>query len=233
MKNTLPKINPNKIIQIEKILNHTFADKSILIKALTHRSFNSKTEESNERIEFLGDAVLELIISDHLYSNFSNFPEGKLTQLRSVMVRTETLAYIITKLDIPQYILLSKSERDTGGEKKEKILANIFESIVGAIYKDAGYEKAKEFVINTILNNTKQLVTLLDVVDPKTRLQEIIQSKEKVTPEYIIYKEAGPAHDRIFYANVLCNQKIIGKGKGHSKQKAEEDSARNALQNYK
>ncbi|HOU75978.1 MAG TPA: ribonuclease III [Candidatus Dojkabacteria bacterium] len=232
MKTIRPQLSNEQIKKIENLLNYEFTDKKLLTRALTHRSFSSKTENSNERIEFLGDAVLELIISDFIYSNFTKFPEGRLTQLRSVMVRTETLAQTITGLNIPQFILMSKSERETGGEKKEKILANIFESLVGAIYKDSGYEKAKKFVTNTIIKQTEKLVSLIEEVDPKTKLQEIIQSNEKVTPEYVIYKEIGPAHDKIFYAKVLCNDKVLAKGKGHSKQKAEEDSARNALNNF-
>jgi len=229
MKTIHPHLSNEQIKTIEKLINYKFFDQKILVNALTHRSFSSQTGVSNERIEFLGDAVLELIISDFIYTNFIKFPEGKLTQLRSVMVRTETLAQTITKLKIPQFILMSKSERETGGEKKEKILANIYEAIVGAIYKDSGYDNAKEFVTNTILEQTERLVSLIEVVDPKTKLQEIIQSNDKVTPEYIIYKETGPAHDKIFYAKVLSNNNELAKGKGHSKQKAEEDCAKNAL----
>ena len=223
----------NNIKDIEQILGVTFSNKEYIQMALTHRSFlNEHKDENignNERLEFLGDAVLELIISDYLYKTYPEYPEGDLTSFRSATVRTESLAMASRELKVGQFLRMSKGEEDSGGADKDYLLANTYESILGAIYMDQGYEKAKEFVFKTLVPKIENVVENRSDIDSKTRIQEMIQSKFKVTPTYDVLKEEGPDHDKKFVVGIKINEKIIGEGEGSSKQKAEEDAATNGI----
>jgi len=221
------------INKLAKELGIKFNDISLLKTALTHRSYiNEHREEKthNERLEFLGDAVLELIVSDHLYKKYSDRPEGELTSFRSAIVRTESLAIASRNLGYGKYLRMAKGEKESGGENKDYLLANTYESVLGAIYLDQGYEKCKELVNRTLLIKIPEIVKSRSDIDSKTKIQEIAQANYKVTPIYEVVDEIGPDHDREFVVVVKLGEKVIGKGRGSSKQKAEEASASKGLE---
>jgi ribonuclease-3 len=223
----------NNIDKLEKLLGVTFKKKAYLQTAVTHRSFlNEHKDEdlgNNERLEFLGDAVLELIISDHLYREYPEHPEGDLTSFRSAVVRTESLAAASRELDAGKFLRMSKGEKDSGGADKDYLLANTYESLLGAIYMDQGYEEAKDFVFRTLVPKIQDIVENRSDIDSKTKIQEMVQAKFKLTPTYDILKEEGPDHDKKFVVGVKINDKVVGEGEGPSKQKAEEDAATNGI----
>lgn len=222
--------------QVEKIIGHSFKVKGILLVALTHRSYINILKKhkgivySNERLEFLGDAVLETVVSEYLFKNYPQFPEGVLTLIRAAAVRTETLAEIIKKLEINSFILLGPGEIHTGGREKPYILANMFEAIVGALFLDSGIRLAKRFILNNLKDKIKQIIQTQSYKDPKTHLQEITQEYFKLTPVYEIINEEGAAHDKTYTAVVKLQDKVIGTGQGPSKQRAQESAAKDALQ---
>lgn len=217
----------------EKTIGIQFKEKELLLLALTHRSYvneHKDVNEHNERLEFLGDAVLELITSDYLFKNFPKRPEGDLTSFRAALVRTESLAETAQDIGIGENLRLSKGEEDTGGRSKSYLLANAFEAVIGAIYLDQGYEKAREFVTRFLLNKLDTIVENRLDIDSKTKIQELAQAKYKVTPSYEVVEEEGPDHDKRFTVVVKIDEKEIGKGSGTSKQKAEEEAAANGIE---
>lgn len=222
------------IKEIEKKLGLEFERKVLLETAFTHRSYlNENREENlenNERLEFLGDAVLELIISSNLYHNYTDKAEGELTSIRAAIVRTESLAEETKRLEVGQYLRMSKGEKDSGGGEKPYLLANLYEAILGAIYLDSGYKKCLDFVNKTLLRKVKRIINEKLFIDPKTKVQEIMQSKFKVTPTYEIIKEDGPDHNKSFTVALMKGKKKIVEGVGQSKQKAEENAASNAIE---
>ncbi len=223
----------NKINEIEEKIGVSFIDKQYLIDALTHRSYLNEHKECkthNERLEFLGDAVLELIVSDYLFEKYPNRPEGELTSFRSALVKTESLADTSRELGLGDDLLLSKGEEDTGGRTKNYLLANTFEAIIGGIYLDQGYEKSKGFVHIHLINKLNDIVKHRLDIDSKTKIQEMAQSKYKVTPVYEVTKEQGPDHDKEFTVVIKINNKVIGTGVGTSKQRAEEDAASKGIE---
>jgi ribonuclease III len=227
------KKNNMDINKLEKIIGFKFKDKELLKKSLTHRSFLNENKDedlkNNERLEFLGDAVLELIISEYLFHNFPERAEGELTSFRAAVVRTENLAKVSKELGIGQHLLMSKGEEMTGGREKEYLLANTFEALVGAMYLDQGYDVVKKFLIE---NLTPQIATIVKYrldIDAKTKLQETTQTLFKATPVYKVIKEKGPDHDKVFTVTVMINRKVYGQGEGITKQKAEDAAASQAL----
>lgn len=210
-----------------------FNDLDLLKKALTHRSYVNENRETqpkhNERLEFLGDAVLELIVSEHLFHNYLDKPEGDLTSFRAASVKTETLAGLSRLLNVGKYLLLSKGEDETGGRDKDYLLANAFEAILGAIYLDQGYDASKAFVLRYLAPLTEEIVDKRLDIDPKTKFQEIAQSFYKATPIYKAVGESGPDHDKIFTMAAFIGEKEFGRGEGPSKQKAEEAAADKAI----
>jgi ribonuclease III len=219
----------NSIQELEKNIGVTFKNKELLLTALTHRSFineNREVTEHNERLEFLGDAVLELIVSEFLYQKYPDRPEGDLTSFRSALVRTDSLAECAKTLDYGSFIRLSKGEDDTGGREKDYLLANTFESVLGAIYLDKGYDECKAFLHKTLLEKIVEIVQFRLDIDSKTKIQELAQSVYKSTPTYEVINEEGPDHDKVFTVVVKINDKIVGTGTGSSKQKAEEQAAK-------
>jgi ribonuclease III len=219
--------------KIEKKLGLEFKDEELLKNALTHRSYLNENRgeglENNERLEFLGDAVLELIISANLYTKFPNKTEGELTSIRSAIVRTESLAEESRRLKIGEHILMSKGEEDSGGKDKDFILANTYEALLGAIYLDLGFEECKEFVKRTALKKLPRVISQELFIDPKTKIQELVQAKYKVTPTYKVLKEDGPDHDKSFTVALEIGEKIMARGSGLSKQKAEEEAAQKGI----
>lgn len=235
MRNTNKKKTMiNNYDKLEKKLGITFKNKDILENAFIHRSYinenRSKHLENNERLEFLGDAVLELITSDYLYKKYPDKQEGELTAIRSALVRTESLAEESKRLGFGEYFLMSKGERDSGGKQKEYLLADLFEAILGAIYLDNGLQACITFVSEAIFPKADNIVSKGLFVDPKTKVQELLQSKCKVTPTYILIKEDGPDHNKYFTVALQVGDKQISEGTGSSKQKAEESAAQNAIE---
>jgi ribonuclease-3 len=220
--------------EVEEKLGITFKDPKLLKTALTHRSYLNEHRgmhlENNERLEFLGDAVLELIISSELFKKYPKKPEGELTAIRSALVRTESLAQESRLLEIGEHVLMSKGEEVSGGKDKDFILANLYEAVLGAIYLDQGIEVCREFVKRTVLKKLNRVIDQELFIDPKTRVQELIQAKYKVTPTYTLIKQRGPDHDRTFTVGLKVGKKLMTKGTGISKQKAEEDAARKCIE---
>ncbi len=218
----------NNIKEFEERIGVFFLNKDNLIEALTHRSYLNEHKDCpahNERLEFLGDAILELVVSDYLFHKYSNRPEGELTSFRSALVRTDSLADTAKALGIGDMVLLSKGEEDTGGRTKNFILANTFEAVIGGIYLDQGYEVSKEFVYRFLINKLEDIVKNRLDIDSKTKIQEIAQAKYKVTPIYEVTNEKGPDHEKMFTVVIKVNNKVIGEGVGSSKQRAEEEAA--------
>ena len=218
--------------ELAKKLGIKFNDISLLDRALTHRSYlneNRKIERSNERLEFLGDAVLELIISEHLFLDYPDREEGDLTSFRSALVRTESLADASRELNYGKYLTMAKGEEESGGRDKDYILANTFEAVLGAIYVDQGYNECKKLVDQILISKIEHIVEHRLDIDNKTRIQELTQAKYKLTPIYEVIEEQGPDHDKEFLVVVKIGNKVVGKGKGGSKQKAEEAAALEGL----
>lgn len=220
-----------EIQKLEQILGYQFKDKSFLKQALIHRSClnQSKYKQSNERMEFLGDAVLELLISHHLYNTLKDSPEGVLTTNRSSIVRTESLALIAKRLNLGEYIIMSKGEETGGGRENISLLANTAEAVTGAVYLDGGFSAAKEFVTKNIISQTKDLVKNKPLKDSKSRLQEVVQSLGFESPIYKQTKAEGPDHSKIFTIAVFVGGKEKAQGTGKNKQEAQQNAAAIAL----
>lgn len=225
------------IKELMKILGYEFKDESLLQTALIHRSYlnesNKNEVKHNERLEFLGDAVLELIVTEALYSHYPDRPEGELTSFRAAVVRTESLADSALKLGYGEYIRMSRGEEATGGRTRPYILANTFEAVLGAIYLDGGFTACKALVERELLPKLERIVSERLDIDPKSKLQELTQEIYKFTPNYEVVAEEGPDHDRTFTSRVMINGKSFGSGKGKSKQEAEQNAARKALAKIK
>jgi ribonuclease-3 len=218
---------------LASILKLKFKNSEILDLALTHRSSlneNHPFKESNERLEFLGDAVLELWVSDYLYHQFPEDPEGKLTNLRSQIVRTENLAKVSAKFNLGEYIHLSHGEETHGGRLNQSILADTFESILGAIYLDLGQAAVNDFLTEYLLPSIAIISQQKNIKDPKSTFQEIAQAKRGVTPHYETLSESGPDHLKTFEVGAYIEKDLIATGTGASKQKAEEAAAINATE---
>jgi ribonuclease-3 len=212
-----------------------FSDISLLVLAFTHRSYvneHKKTApEHNERLEFLGDAVLELVVTEYLYGNFSE-PEGILTNWRSALVRTESISAAAARYGFESLLRLSRGEKRGTDRARAQILANSYESVVGAIYLDKGYEAAKAFITKSILSTFETILESGSWMDPKSHLQEMAQSREGHTPVYKVLHEEGPDHDKTFTVGVFVNGELRGQGTGPSKQIGQQKAAQAALRSY-
>jgi ribonuclease-3 len=205
---------------------------SIYKKAFTHRSFlneSKEAKESNERLEFLGDSILSFAISSYLFTKRPGDAEGDLTNLRAYIVKTESLAKASKKLNLGEYLLLSKGEELSGGRQNQQLLANTYEAVLGAVYLDLGVEAALEFVIKTLLPLFNEEIEKGAPKDAKSKLQEIVQSKMQVSPKYKILTTSGPDHAKNFKVGVFLKNEKMGEGLGSSKQQAEEIAAKEAL----
>lgn len=222
--------------KLSKIVGHEILNSEIYTEALTHRSYiNEIKNESvphNERLEFLGDAILEIVITEYLYDKYPDFKEGQLTSLRSALVKTESLAFEAQKLQLGELIIMSKGEESTGGRNRPYILANTMESIIGALYKDQGYEAAKSFIIANIAYKTDEILENRSDVDSKSKLQELSQEQLKTTPVYVLVSSEGPDHAKTFEMSVNIEAHSFGTGKGKSKQEAEQNAAMKALESW-
>ncbi|MBP9986033.1 ribonuclease III [Candidatus Saccharibacteria bacterium] len=212
-----------------------FNDISHLVTALTHRSYVNEhrkiANEHNERLEFLGDAVLELVVTEHLFNNFDE-PEGILTSWRAALVRTESIGEAGARLGYEPLVRMSRGEKHGSDSARARILANAFEAVTGAIYLDQGYEKAKEFIHENIISKLPVILAEESWRDPKSHLQEVAQRIDNHTPQYRVLSESGPDHDKTFEIAVFVNGVERGRGVGSSKQAAQQESAKDALHNY-
>ncbi len=218
---------------LERIIGIKFINQDLLRQALVHRSYLNEHPRfhlpHNERLEFLGDAVLELAVTDYLYHHFDN-PEGELTNWRASLVNATRCAEVAKEIQLEKYLYLSKGEaKDKSGKARNFILANAIEAIIGAIYLDRGYEQAVKFVKNYIISKLDYILTNDLYIDPKTRFQELIQEKKGVTPQYKVLKEEGPDHNKLFEIGLFVDGELIAKGQGHSKQEAQVVAAQEAL----
>jgi ribonuclease III len=221
--------------EFEETIKVKFNNKDLLQQAFTHRSFlnehKSLKGKHNERLEFLGDAVLELVITRYLFEEYPDKNEGDLTSIRSALVNATTCAEVAKKINVNDYMLLSKGEAKDMGRARQYILANALEAIIGAIYMDSGYEKARDFILEHIAPLTAQIVEEELWVDAKSKFQEKSQDIAGLTPSYKTTKETGPDHDKKFTVGVFLDNEMVAEGEGDSKQDAEQSAARHALKN--
>ena len=226
-----------KLEDLQKKIGIKFKDISIVQNAFIHRSYlnenrDRKRLESNEKLEFLGDSVLSLITSMYLYNNFPELNEGKYTDIKAAIVKTESLAEASKKLGLGNYLYLSKGEEKSGGRKNIHILADVFEALIASIFIDGGFNLAYKFVLNNLFANKLGIIIKNKLyVSEKNKLQEYIQNTYKTLPKYKVVSQTGPEHQKIFRVEVYLKNKKIGSGTGKTKKKAEELAAKNAIEN--
>lgn len=221
-----------KLSKLEEKIGVKFADQNLLLQSLTHRSYLNENPkwplDHNERLEFLGDAVLEIIVTEYLYKNYPN-PEGELTNWRAALVNAQMLAKISSKVDLNDFILLSRGEAKDNGRARQYILANAIEAVIGAIYLDQGYDAAKGFIDKFIILELPEILKSKLYKDHKSLLQEEAQERVGVTPTYEVLKEWGPDHAKQFQVGVFLEKELAGAGEGNSKQDAQQAAAKDAL----
>lgn len=226
-------INIEKFHQIEKKLGLQFTDIHVLAKAFTHRSYLNEHRNSglehNERLEFLGDAVLELVVTNFLYKTYPKKPEGEMTAYRSALVNAVTLAQVAENIGLNDYLLLSKGEKKDTGRARQYILANTIEALIGAIYLDQGYDVAAQFIDTHVHVLIHEVIEKKKFIDSKSLFQEMAQEHTSTTPRYELMKEFGPDHDKVFTVGVFLGDVHIANGEGKSKQEAETQAAHKAL----
>lgn len=224
------------IKELEKKVGKKFKNEDFLIEALTHRSYINENPRwklpHNERLEYLGDAVLELCVSEVLFNKFPDYPEGQLTVLRAALVNYQRLSKVAEDIGLEKYILLSRGEKRDVGKAREVILANALEALLGAIYLDGGLEDSRAFVGEFVLKYTDEILKTKSYRDAKSELQEFAQEKFKITPTYQVLDESGPAHKRTFKMGVYFGEKLVADGTGASKQEGEVSAAENAIKIY-
>ena len=217
---------------LQKSLKIKFKDKSLLNRALTHRSFVNEYRtglQDNERLEYLGDSVLAVVINEYLFKRYEEYPEGDLAKIKSAVVSESTLARVASEINLGSFLLMGKGEERSGGRERESILANTFEAIIGALYLDAGLKESKKYILSLLKSHIERIDKLSYLRDPKTALQEYVQGKGLTTPKYKVVEESGPDHDKKFVIEVLVDGESWGTGTGKSKSLAEQDVARQAL----
>jgi ribonuclease-3 len=219
---------------LEKKLGINFKNKDLLIQAFAHRSYLNENPGfnlgHNERLEFLGDAVLELVVTEELYKKYPEKPEGELTNWRAALVNAKMLTKVAEELGFNDFLLLSRGEAKEGGKARAYILANTFESFLGALYLDSGYKISEEFIKKYLLIHLADIIKEGSYKDSKSKFQEKAQEKTSVTPNYKVIKESGPDHEKNFVVGVFLNDEMIAEGEGSSKQEAEERAAKKGLE---
>lgn len=217
----------------EAKIGYVFKNKKLIEQAFTHRSYLNENREAgrehNERLEFLGDAVLELVVTEFLFAKYPEKPEGELTAYRAALVNTVSISEAATRLGMNEFLLLSRGESRDTGRARQIILANAFEAVIGAVYLDAGYDAAKEFIAAQLFHKTEMIVASRLWQDAKSRLQEIAQEKVGTTPSYQVIDQSGPDHDKRFVVGAFIGQEKVALGEGRSKQEAEQAAAEKAL----
>ncbi len=217
--------------EFEKKINYKFKNIALLQRALTHSSYANECKDgraSNERLEFLGDSVLSIVVSDHIFRSFTNRPEGELTKLRANLVCERSLAAYAREIDLGEYLMLGRGEKLTGGDKRDSILSDAFEAVIAAIYLDGGLEAAAEHIMRFVSADLSDGVAG-SFVDYKTLLQEKVQRSREGRVEYILVKEEGPDHMKSFTVQAIVDGKVVGEGVGQNKKKAEQLAAKQAL----
>lgn len=216
--------------KLEDLIDYKFNDRSLMIEALTHSSYANEHHDNyacNERMEFLGDAVLSIVTAEYLYNKFPNLPEGKLSKLRSSLVCTQSLSNFARQIELGSFLRLGKGETASGGANRPSILENAFEALIAAIYLDGGMEPAKKHILRFLSVAVESHNTAFK--DYKTTLQEVVQQNPDEILNYVLVGESGPDHDKRFEAEVHLNSNVIGRGIGKSKKQAEQEAAREAL----
>ena len=219
---------------LQQNIGYNFRNEALLVEALTHPSLayeNPSESSDNQRLEFLGDAVLQLVLTNYLFERFPEFPEGQLTKLRSRLVSTSALEEYALNINLGNHILLGKGEEKSGGRERTGILADAFEALIGAIYLDSDYEKAKSFIFLCCKNKLNRVVSDPIEKNPKGELQEILQSISKEAPKYRVISESGPDHERVFVTEVFWDNLVLGEGTGKSKKESESKAASIAINN--
>ncbi|MEZ3454475.1 MAG: ribonuclease III [Oscillospiraceae bacterium] len=217
--------------EFEKKIGYTFKNKELLHEALSHSSYANEVKRgrhSNERLEFLGDSVLSIVVSKHLFTHFKHLPEGELTKIRASLVCEKALFEFSQKIDLGKHILLGKGEENSGGRERPSIVSDAFEAVIAAVFLDGGMEAAEKYVLSFIPKNIEATGSK-SLHDYKTMLQEIIQKNPEERVEYVLADQTGPDHDRKFVVQVRLNSNVIGTGEGHSKKQAEQAAACEAL----
>ena len=210
-----------------------FKNQDLFLQAFTHRSFLNESKQevkSNERLEFMGDSILSFVVSSNLYLAHPEYNEGKLTNLRALLVNTKSLAIIAQKLNFGDYLRLSKGEEESKGRQNQSLLADCYEAFLGALYLDQGIDAVRSFIEETLLPNVAELVQRKAFKDPKSLLQEHVQSKKQNSPQYKVMQEEGPPHAKKFTVGVYVMNDFLGEGQGKSKQEAEVNAAQRALE---
>jgi len=219
---------------LEKTIHYSFTNTALIKEALTHRSYRNENPgweiPHNERLEFLGDAVLELIVTEELFNRFPEEDEGKLTSIRAALVNYQLLAKAGIDIALEKAIALSRGEAKDTGRAREVIIANAMEALIGALYLDGGLSAARTFVTTFVMNNLHVIMKQASYRDPKSTLQEITQAERKITPTYRVTSETGPEHNKVFAVSVYFENEYIAEGEGYSKQEAEVDAAKKALE---
>lgn len=218
---------------LQSTIGTTFTNVELLHQAFYHRSYlneNKAIKESNERLEFLGDAILSFLTSRYLYHEFPSYPEGTLTNIRSSLVKTKTLADAAMTLGFGDLLFLSHGEEDSGGRKNPSLLADCFEAFLGALYLDQGIDAGERFLAMNLFPRAKDIIEKKSYMDFKSLLQEVVQETSRISPTYRVAKSEGPDHNRLFWIEALVGDAVVGSGTGKSKQEGEQAAAQNALE---
>jgi ribonuclease-3 len=223
----MPMVHDQNVSVLEQRLGYVFKDMHHLKLALTHRSLGHHPQHNNERLEFLGDAVLQLTVSAYLYQKYPRLPEGELAKMRSLLVRESTLADIARELGLNHYLLVGKGERRSHAQERDSLLCDVLEAVYGAVFLDGGFDQAQQVILRHL---PQRDVGEMSLVDAKSTLQEHFQQIAKKPPVYNLVEEKGPDHDKVFVVEVWFEQEYLGMGMGHTKKEAEQEAARNALE---
>lgn len=226
-------IKSDKVIPLEQRVGYEFQNASLLSEALTHPSLGHETQQrhfDNQRLEFLGDAVLQLVISEHLFHGFATAPEGQLTKLRSRLVSREALKTYAVRLDLGQYLRMGRGEEASGGRTRASTLADAFEALIGAVYLDGGLDAARKFILTQAGHDLAQITEEPVDINPKGELQELLQSISPESPSYEVLSQTGPEHDKTFVVQAVWEGVVLGQGHGRSKKQAETAAAEEAMQ---
>ena len=233
-------LNSDEVLaKVEHLIGYTFQNKALLKQALTHSSYSKEMEgekkhpqvKDYERLEFLGDAVLELLTSQMLFQKY-DWQEGKLTKTRAAIVCEASLSYIARKMGLGEYLVLSRGEEKTGGKDRDSILCDLVEAVLGAVYLDSDLETARQFIDRILFSHLDE-IPKQRAADYKSRLQELLQAKGKTPPEYVVTKEAGPPHDRTFTIALVLEGKVLTEAEGKSKKSAAQEAAKKALAEWR
>lgn len=227
------RMSAKKLNEIQDVIDYKFKDSFLLQEALTHSSYAKECKNRkmsyNERLEFLGDSIFGLIVSDYIFNKYTNLPEGELTKIRANVVCEASLAERAFKIDLGKYLRLGKGEESSGGRKRVSILADAMEAVIGAMYIDGGVDAARKFVLSIFVENVELAVKGELNKDYKTHLQELCQSKSKEKITYKVIGELGPDHNKTFQVKIFLGEKVLGRGEGKSKKEAEQQAAKKAL----